>query len=146
MIFFLIVYILSKNILPHYKNINKIFLILQSIRDKYACIREMTETLNVDSKYESCLHVINQREKILAEIADENKNIDLLHSRNQQIWETDPSVIQLRNEIQLLISASLALDNIIQEKMNQKMEDIKSEITSLGQNSKVALSYARHVT
>ncbi len=124
--------------------VNKIGAILKSIRNKYARIREMTETFDIDSKPETCIKVIKQRAVLLSEIEGEKSGLDTFCSQLPDRCQADPGLTKIRNEIQLLISASLALDSAIQDKLIRRIEKVKTEINSLSQNSKVALSYARH--
>ena len=124
--------------------LNKIEIVLKSIRDKYKRIRQMTETLDVDTKPETYQKVLEQRAGLLTEIEDEQSNLDRICSEWRNYCSSDQGLATLKNEIQLLISAAVALDSAIQEKLTRRIEDVKNEISNLGQSSKVALSYARH--
>ncbi len=124
--------------------LNKIEIVLKSIRDKYKRIRLMTETLDVDTRQETYQKVLEQRAGLLTEIEDEQSNLDRICSQWRDHCSSDQGLATLKSEIQLLISAAVALDSAIQEGLARRIEDVKNEISNLGQSSKVALSYARH--
>jgi len=123
------------------KNIESI---LRSIRDKYERIKEMTETLDVDSDPVTCIKIIEQRSSILSEIEDEKSLLEKNSSQWQKLCDSNPVLKKVRGEIQLLIATAIALDSMTQDKLAGKMEKVRTEISNLSQTSKAALSYARH--
>lgn len=123
------------------KNIESI---LKSIRDKYERVKEMTETLDVDSDPVTCIKIIEQRSGILSEIEDEKSLLEKNGSQWRKLCDNNPVLKKVRGEIQLLIATAIALDSMTQDKLARKMEKVRAEISSLSQTSKAALSYARH--
>ena len=118
--------------------------ILRSIKDKYERIKEMTETLDVDSDPVNCIRIIEQRSCILSEIENEKNLLKKDCSQWQKLCDNNPVLKKVRGEIQLLIATAIALDSMTQDKLAGKMEKVRAEISNLSQTSKAALSYARH--
>ncbi len=125
--------------------INKIEAALQSIRSKYARIREMTEILDADTAVETCEKVLRQRAGLLSEIEQEANSLDCLCAHWREQCNVDQGLATLKSEIQLLISAAVALDSTIQDRLARRIGEVKNELSRLSSTSKVALSYARHV-
>ncbi len=118
--------------------------VLKSIRNKYAQIRRMTETLDGDSNPETYRKVLDHRALLLSDIEKEQIHLDSVCSHWRKQCERDPVLAAIKSEIQLLISAAVALDSAIQEKLADKISEMKTEVCNLGKTAKVALSYARH--
>ncbi len=118
--------------------------ILRSIRDKYERIKQMTETLDIDSDPVNCIKIIEQRSCIFLEIEDEKSLLEKDCSQWQKLCENNPVLKKVRGEIQLLIATAIALDSITQDKLAGRMEKVRCEISDLGRTSRAALSYARH--
>lgn len=125
-------------------NIKSIESKLKNIRDKYARIKEMTETLDIDSNPATCVTIIEQRSCILSEIDEEKNRLEQDSRQWQKQCEINPVLEKVRSEIQVLISAAIALDSMIQDKLARKIEKVRTEISDLSQTSKAALSYAKH--
>ena len=125
-------------------NIKSIESTLRNIRDKYARIKEMTETLDIDTNPESCISIIEQRSCLLSEIEEEKNRLEQNCRQWQKLCESNPVLEKIRNEIQMLMGAAIALDSMIQDKLARKIEKVRAEISSLSQTSKATLSYARH--
>lgn len=117
---------------------------LKNIRGKYARIKEMTETLDIDSNPATCIKIIEQRSSILSEIEEEKNQLERDCLQWQKQCEINPVLARIRSEIQLIIAASIALDSMIQHKLTKKLENVRTEISDLSLTSKAALSYARH--
>lgn len=118
--------------------------LLTHIRDNYELIRQQTESLDKDSPSENCLKVAVYRAGLLKEIENDRKQLDTICKCWQErcgIWGTAAA---LQDEIQHLILTILSLDSMIHDYITRKLENVKSELSSLDRNSKVALSYARH--
>jgi hypothetical protein len=126
--------------------INKIEPVLKNIRDKYIRIRQMTEMLDIDTRPETYRKVLAQRDGLLAEIENEQSRLDWICSHWREESSGDQGLATLKSEIQLLISAAVALDCTLQDKLAGRIDEIKGELAHLGTTSKVALSYARHTT
>lgn len=118
--------------------------ILRSIRDKYERIKQMTETLDIDSDPVNCIKIIEQRSCIFLEIEDEKSLLEKDCSQWQKLCENNPVLKKVRGEIQLLIATALALDSITQDKLAGRLEKVRTEISNLSRTSRAVLSYARH--
>ena len=117
---------------------------LKNIRDKYARIKEMTETLDTDLDPATCVTLIEQRSCILSEIEEEKNLLEQDYKQWQKLCEINPVLEKIRYEIQKLMSAAIALDSLIQENLARKIERVRTEMSTLNQTSKATLSYARH--
>ena len=125
-------------------NIKSIESKLKNIRDKYARIKEMTETLDIDSNSAACITIIEQRSCILSEIDEEKNRLEQDCRQWRRQCKINPVLEKIRSEIQMLMSAAIALDSMIQDKLARKIEKVRTEISDLSQTSKAALSYAKH--
>lgn len=124
--------------------ITQIESILRGIRDKYERIKQMTETLDIDSDPVACIKIIEQRSCILSEIENEKNLLEKDCSQWQKLCDNNPVLKKVRGEIKLLIATAIALDSMTQDKLARKMKKVRTEISNLSQTSKAALSYARH--
>lgn len=122
----------------------KIESILEKIRNKYASIRQITETLNIDSKTETCRKVLEQRSGLLTEITAEQNSLEHACPEWRKCCTVNSKPAKIISEIQSLIATAVALDSAIQDKFRRKIEEVQMEIGSLSKTSKAALSYARH--
>lgn len=115
---------------------------LEDIRNKYDNVRQMTETIDINS-IEGCRMLIEERGRLLAEIITQERFLDQRFRGWRDLCAINENLAGICNDIQRSITAALTLDNIFQEKLRTRMEKTKREITTLSKRTKAAVSYTR---
>ena len=116
---------------------------LKRIRNKYSEIIHITETLQYNSSDDGNFKAINQRAKLLNEIEHEHYILRDECPQWQDYCKFDAKCRNIKNEIKLLISFVLSLDDILKETLTNKINTERSKINLLNKRAKMALSYAK---
>ena len=117
---------------------------LKRIKNKYSEIITITETLHYDLHDDRSFRVINQRAKLLTEIEREHTILKNECPQWQDYCNLDSKCKVVKNEIKLLISLALSLDDTLKERLTNRITTTKYKINELHKTSKMALSYAKY--
>jgi hypothetical protein len=115
---------------------------LDAIREGYDTVRQMTETIEVDS-VEECSMLIEKRGKLLDEIYSQQSSLDQGFHGWRDLCTINENFARICVEIQKSITIALTLDSILKEKLLTAMEKTKREIKTMTTRSNATLSYAR---
>lgn len=118
--------------------------ILQEIRKKYTQVIQMTETLQYDTTIDGCTRVLNQRARLLSDIANEHRFLEKNIPQWQHYCRIDSDCRSIKDEIRCLITTALALDDTIKNLLERRMNKTRNELNMLGKKSNMVLSYARN--
>ncbi len=120
--------------------------ILLNIRNIYSIVYQMTETVNIDYSDDEYTRFIDKRSKLLLKALYNQNILELKFNKWREKCRLDKKLNELYNEIKTLIQAILAVDNLMKQKLEEQIKDIKSKICEFSKTSKMTLAYARNST